>query len=44
MKLIEGGRLDAKSMITKTYSVNEMRQSVQDCADRTIITGVVLFA
>jgi S-(hydroxymethyl)glutathione dehydrogenase/alcohol dehydrogenase len=44
VKLIEKGRLDAKSMITKTYSVNEMRQAVQDCADRTVITAVVLFS
>lgn len=44
VKLIENGRLDARSMITKTYTVDEMRESVQDCADRTIITGVVEFA
>jgi len=43
VKLIERGKIDAKSMITKTYTVNEMRESIQDCADRTIIAGAVLF-
>jgi S-(hydroxymethyl)glutathione dehydrogenase/alcohol dehydrogenase len=44
VKLIEKGRLDAKSMITRTYSLAEARQAIQDTADRTIITGVVEFA
>lgn len=44
VKLIEQGKIDAKSMITKTYSVTQMRQAIQDCADRTIIAGAVLFA
>jgi len=44
VKLIERGLLDARSMITKTYGVDQMAQAVQDCADRTIITGVVQFA
>jgi S-(hydroxymethyl)glutathione dehydrogenase/alcohol dehydrogenase len=43
VKLIERGRLDAKSMITKTYRLADGRQSVQDVADRTVITGVILF-
>jgi S-(hydroxymethyl)glutathione dehydrogenase/alcohol dehydrogenase len=43
VRLIEKGKLDAKSMITKTYTVNEMRQAWQDCGDRSIIAGVVLF-
>jgi S-(hydroxymethyl)glutathione dehydrogenase / alcohol dehydrogenase len=43
VKLIEKGRLDAKSMITKTYRLADGRQAVQDVADRTIITAVVLF-
>jgi S-(hydroxymethyl)glutathione dehydrogenase / alcohol dehydrogenase len=43
VKLIEKGKLDAKSMITKTYTVNEIRQAWQDCGERAIITGVVLF-
>jgi len=44
VKLIEKGRLDAKSMITKTYGPADMRQAVQDCADRTVITAVVAFS
>jgi S-(hydroxymethyl)glutathione dehydrogenase/alcohol dehydrogenase len=43
VKLIEKGRLDAASMITRTYTVDQMRQSLQDCGDRTIIAGAVLF-
>ena len=43
VRLIEKGRLDARSMITKTYGVGEMRQAIQDCADRTVITAVVQF-
>jgi S-(hydroxymethyl)glutathione dehydrogenase/alcohol dehydrogenase len=44
VKLIERGKIDAKSMITRTYSVTQMREAIQDCADRTIIAGAVLFA
>jgi S-(hydroxymethyl)glutathione dehydrogenase/alcohol dehydrogenase len=44
VKLMEKGHLDAKSMITKTYGVSDMRQAVQDTADRTIITGVIQFS
>ena len=43
VKLIEKGVLDAKSMITKTYPIEETRQAIQDCADRTIMVGVVLY-
>jgi threonine dehydrogenase-like Zn-dependent dehydrogenase len=43
VKLIEQGRLDAKSMITRTYRLAEGRQAVQDVADRTVITAVILF-
>jgi S-(hydroxymethyl)glutathione dehydrogenase/alcohol dehydrogenase len=44
VKLMEKGRLDAKSMITKTYTLAESKQAVQDTADRTIITGVIRLA
>jgi S-(hydroxymethyl)glutathione dehydrogenase/alcohol dehydrogenase len=44
VKLIERGVIDAKSMITKRYSLAESRQAVQDTADRTIITGVIEFS
>lgn len=43
VKLIERGKLDARSMITKTYPLADARQAVQDVADRTVITGVVVF-
>jgi Zn-dependent alcohol dehydrogenase len=44
VKLIEKGVIDAKSVITKTYTLAESRQSVQDTGERTIITGVIEFA
>ena len=44
VKLIEKGRLDAKSMITRTYDLAGARQAIQDTADRTIITGVIELA
>jgi S-(hydroxymethyl)glutathione dehydrogenase / alcohol dehydrogenase len=43
VKLIEKGTIDAKSVITKRYTLAESRQAVQDTADRTIITGVIEF-
>jgi S-(hydroxymethyl)glutathione dehydrogenase/alcohol dehydrogenase len=43
VKLMERGRLDARSMVTKTYRLADARQAVQDVADRTVITGVVVF-
>jgi len=44
VKLIEKGTLDAKSMITKRYTLDQAKQAVQDTADRTIIIGVIEFA
>jgi len=44
VRLIERGILDARSMITRTYTIDQARQSVQDTADRTIITGVIEFS
>jgi S-(hydroxymethyl)glutathione dehydrogenase/alcohol dehydrogenase len=43
VKLIEKGVLDAKSVITRRYTLDQSRQAIQDTADRTIITGVVEF-
>jgi len=43
VKLIERGVIDAKSVITRRYTLDQGRQAVQDTADRTIITGVVEF-
>jgi S-(hydroxymethyl)glutathione dehydrogenase/alcohol dehydrogenase len=42
--LIEKGRLDAASMITRTYRIADTRQAIQDCADRTVMTSVVLYS
>jgi S-(hydroxymethyl)glutathione dehydrogenase / alcohol dehydrogenase len=44
VKLIEKGKIDAKSVITKTYTLDQSVSAVQDTADRTIITGVIEFA
>jgi S-(hydroxymethyl)glutathione dehydrogenase/alcohol dehydrogenase len=43
VKLIERGKIDATSMITKTYRIEDTRQAIQDTADRTIMTGVVVY-
>jgi S-(hydroxymethyl)glutathione dehydrogenase/alcohol dehydrogenase len=44
VKLIEKGRIDATSMITRRYRLDQGRQAIQDTADRTIITGVIEFS
>jgi S-(hydroxymethyl)glutathione dehydrogenase/alcohol dehydrogenase len=44
VKLIERGIIDAQSVITKRYTLDQSRQAVQDTADRAIITGVIEFA
>jgi len=44
VKLIEKGAIDATSVITKRYTLDNSRQAVQDTADRTIITGVIEFS
>jgi S-(hydroxymethyl)glutathione dehydrogenase / alcohol dehydrogenase len=44
VKLIEKGAIDAKSVITRRYTLADSRQAVQDTADRTIVTGVIEFA
>ena len=43
VKLIERGKIDAKSVITRRYTFEGSRQAIQDTADRTIITGVIEF-
>jgi S-(hydroxymethyl)glutathione dehydrogenase/alcohol dehydrogenase len=43
VRLMEKGVLDAKSMITRTYRIEETRQAIQDCADRSVMVGVVLY-
>src|SRR6185436_3302718 len=44
VKLIEKGKIDARSMITRRYTLDQGRQAVQDTADRTIIVGVIEFS
>ena len=43
VKLIEKGIIDATSVITKSTTLDQARQAVQDTADRTIITAVIEF-
>src|SRR5262249_56120021 len=44
VKLIEKGSIDAKSMITRRYTLDQSVQAVQATADRTIIIGVIEFS
>jgi S-(hydroxymethyl)glutathione dehydrogenase/alcohol dehydrogenase len=44
VKLMERGLIAAPSVISKTYRIEDTRQAIQDCADRTIITGVISYA
>ena len=44
VKLIEKGKIDATSVITKKYTLDEGRQAIQDTGERTIITAVIEFA
>ena len=44
VKLIEKGVIDMKSMVTKTYPIEETRQAVQDVGDRTVLGAVILFS
>ena len=41
---IEKGKIDATSVITKKYTLDEGRQAIQDTGERTIITAVIEFA
>ena len=43
VKLIERGLIDATSTITRTYTLDQGRQALQDVADRTVITAVITF-
>jgi S-(hydroxymethyl)glutathione dehydrogenase/alcohol dehydrogenase len=44
VKLIEKGRIDAASMVTKTYTIDSARQAVVDVAERTVVGAVVRFS
>jgi len=41
VRLIERGLLDAKSMITKIYTLDQTRQALQDAAERTVMTAAI---
>ena len=43
VKLIEKGTIDATSIISKKYTLDQGRQAVIDTGERTIITGVIEF-
>ena len=43
IKLVEDGRFDAKSLVSKVYKFDDVIQAYQDVADRTVITAVVKF-
>jgi S-(hydroxymethyl)glutathione dehydrogenase / alcohol dehydrogenase len=44
VKLIERGLFDAKSLVGATYTPDRMREALQACADRTVISSVIAFA
>jgi S-(hydroxymethyl)glutathione dehydrogenase/alcohol dehydrogenase len=41
VRLLETGQLDMKTLVGKTYSLNQTREAYQVCADRTLISTVV---
>jgi S-(hydroxymethyl)glutathione dehydrogenase/alcohol dehydrogenase len=43
IRLIEDGKFDAKSLISKVYPFDDVIQAYQDVADRTVVTAVVKF-
>jgi S-(hydroxymethyl)glutathione dehydrogenase/alcohol dehydrogenase len=44
VKLMEKGVIDAASMITKRYTLDQSRQAVVDTGERTIMVGVIEFS
>jgi threonine dehydrogenase-like Zn-dependent dehydrogenase len=44
VKLIEKGVIDMKSMITKTYPIEQTREAIQAVGDRTVLGAVITFA
>jgi S-(hydroxymethyl)glutathione dehydrogenase/alcohol dehydrogenase len=43
IRLIEDGKFDAKSLISRVYKFDDVIQAYQDVADRTVVTAVVKF-
>jgi S-(hydroxymethyl)glutathione dehydrogenase/alcohol dehydrogenase len=43
VKLIEKGVIDMKSMITKTYPIEQTREAIQAVGDRTVLGAVITF-
>jgi S-(hydroxymethyl)glutathione dehydrogenase/alcohol dehydrogenase len=44
VKLIEKGVIDMKSMVTKTYPIEQTREAIQAVGDRTVLGAVITFA
>jgi S-(hydroxymethyl)glutathione dehydrogenase/alcohol dehydrogenase len=44
VKLIERGVIDMKSMVTKTYPIEQTREAIQAVGDRTVLGAVITFA
>ena len=44
VKLIEKGVIDMKSMVTKTYLIEQTREAIQAVGDRTVLGAVITFA
>jgi S-(hydroxymethyl)glutathione dehydrogenase/alcohol dehydrogenase len=43
VRLIETGHFDAKSLVGKTFPLEQAREALQTAADRTAISGIVTF-
>src|SRR5690349_15161175 len=44
VKLIEKGVIDMKSMVTKTYPIEQTREAIQAVGDRTVLGAAITFA
>ena len=44
VRLIERGLFDAKSLVGKAYPSDQAREALQACADRTVITSIIVYS
>jgi threonine dehydrogenase-like Zn-dependent dehydrogenase len=44
VKLIENGAIDMKTMVTKTYPIEQAREAIQAVGDRTVLGAVITFS
>jgi Zn-dependent alcohol dehydrogenase len=44
VRLIERGLFDAKLLVGKTYPSDQTREALQACADRTVISSIIVYS